>query len=195
MWEVLVPVFLVWLLELNQRNKALRDIHSQAFAAPHIARILILSYFVALVFGLIEGAELSRLTAPFLSEPDASYVMGGVVVSLAALVLFGLLRRPAALILSLVLFFASYLTMFATGDLTGFWRDLALIGGLLLTAGVGQGWAVERRAEEMEAPEKDAVVMHPHVQKIVSEPQRLPEAPRRRTISRFREDLNLAREA
>ena len=173
----------------------MRENPSQAFAALHIARILILSYFAALATGLIEGAELSRLAAPFLSEPDATYLMGGVVVGLALLVLFGVFRRPAALILSLVLFFASYMTMFATGDLTGFWRDLALIGGLLMSAGVGQGWAVERQADELNADETDADVMHPHVQKIVSEPQMLPEAPKRRTISRFREDLNLAREA
>ena len=117
----------------------MRDISTQAFAASHITRILILSYFVALAMGLIDGAEMSRLAAPFLAEPDATYVMSGVVVGLSALILFGLFRRPAALILSITLFWASYMTMFATGDLTGFWRDLALIGGLLMSADVGPG--------------------------------------------------------
>ncbi len=170
----------------------MRDHLTQAFAASQITRILILSYFVALALGLIEGAEVARLAEPFLGDANAIYAMSGVVISLAALILFGVLRRPAALVLSLILFFASYMTMFATGDLTGFWRDLALIGGLLMSAGVGQGWSVKSRPEALG---DDAEVLQSHVQKIVSQPQMIEDAPKpRRTISRFREDLNLARE-
>ena len=49
------------------------------------------------------------------------------------MVLIGVGRRVAALLLSLLLFWASYLTMYMGNDLGAFWRDLALIGGLLLT--------------------------------------------------------------
>ena len=166
----------------------MQDTSSQAFAASHVTRILILSYFVALAMGLINGAEMSRLTAPFLSEPDATYLMSGIVVALSALILFGVFRRPAALILSMILFWASYMTMYANGDLTGFWRDLALIGGLLMSAGVGQGWSVQRGADTQD-PETQ------HVQRIISTPHAEAETPSRRAISRFREDLDLAREA
>ncbi len=157
-------------------------------AASHITRILILSYFLALATGLISGAEFSRLATPFLPEPTASFAMSAVVIFLSALVLIGVYRRPAALILALALFWASYMTMFATGDLTGFWRDLALLGGLLMSAGVGAGLSIPRRSPE-ELPEKEVV------QRIVSTPQFEVEAPRRNSITRFREDLNLAREA
>ncbi len=169
----------------------MQDRLNNANLASHITRILILSYFVALALGLIQGAEIQRLTAPFLPAPMAQYSIGIVVILLAFMVLVGIFRRPAALVLSLVLFFSSYMTMFATNDLTGFWRDLALIGGLLMSAGVGQGWAVMRRPE---LDVDDQSPAHPHVQKIVSEPQMVSETPKRRTISRFREDLNLARE-
>ena len=165
------------------------DTANNATVASHVTRILILSYFVALGLGLIEGAELTRLTAPFLEEPQASYAIGIVVVLLAFMVLTGMFRRPAALILSLILFWASYMSMFATDDLTGFWRDLALIGGLLMTAGVGEGWVMVRRV----ASDSDDEAVE---ERIVSKPLPDPGMPKpRTTITRFREDLHLAREA
>jgi uncharacterized membrane protein YphA (DoxX/SURF4 family) len=166
----------------------LRDTATQTFAASHVTRILILSYFLALAMGLIEGADLSRLTAPFLTAPYDTYMISGIVVALSAFILFGLLRRPAALVLSMILFWASYMTMYANGDLTGFWRDLALIGGLLMSAGVGQGQS-DQRNTTVDDPETQ------HVQKIVSTPQPEVQTPSRRNISAFREDLNIAREA
>ncbi|MCV6594803.1 MAG: hypothetical protein OIF48_17770 [Silicimonas sp.] len=168
----------------------MRDTSSQAFAASHLTRVLILSYFVALALGLIKGADLSFLLSPLLSQPDATILTSGLVVALSALVLFGVWRRPAALILALTLFWASYLTMFSSGDLAGFWRDLALIGGLLMTAGVGQ--SRQRAPQDGAAAEP---IPHSHVQKIVSTPQMLPEPPKHRVISRFREDFDIAREA
>ena len=168
----------------------MRDVLNNANLASHITRILILSYFVALALGLIQGAEIVRLTKPFLPMPEAQYTIGVLVLLLAFMVLVGMFRRPAALILSLVLFFASYMTMFATGDLTGFWRDLALIGGLLMSAGAGEGWALVARHDD-ETPEDQRVTT-----KIVSPPEPDPAMPKSRTtITRFREDLSLAREA
>lgn len=166
----------------------MRIIENEGSAANHITRILILSYFLALATGLIGGAEFSRLTAPFMAEPAASITTSAIVVLLAAMVLLGLYRRPAALVLALMLFWASYMTMFATGDLSGFWRDLALLGGLLMSAGVGSGLSMPRRAAS-EPPEAEVT------QRIVSTPQPDAEAARPNSITRFREDLDLAREA
>ena len=154
-------------------------------AASHITRILILSYFIALATGLIGGAEISRLAAPFLAPDLARYVTGGLVLALSLLVLIGMFRRPAALVLALMVFWSSYITLFSNGDINGFWRDLALIGGLLISAGVGSGWTVASRpvvADKAETPPEP----------ILELPQT--NAPRRRaTVSRFREDLSLAR--
>ena len=155
--------------------------------ASHITRLLILSYFVALAIGWIEGAEFNRLATPFLPEPHATYFMGTMVLILCFMVLIGMFRRPAALLLAMTLFWAGYVTMFATGDLTGFWRDLALIGGLLMSAGVGTGWSVDKTSAPIEAEE---TVIHD----TAAPPEG--DAPKRRaSITRFREDLDIAREA
>ncbi len=162
---------------------------TNSLAASQTARILIVSYFIALAFGLIQGAEIKRLASPFLSESNAGIAMGAIVIGLCALVLIGVFRRPAALVLSLVVFWASYMTLFAQGDINGFWRDLALIGGLLIAAGVGQGLGRGNRAAPKAAPE-------PELPKVPEAPEAAsPRMPvRRATISRFREDLSLARD-
>jgi len=98
-----------------------------------VARLLIVSYLVALSLNLIDGAKLSYLFAPFLDDAPARLIAQVLVISLSGMVLLGVGRRVAALLLSLVLFWASYLTMYMGNDLGAFWRDLALIGGLLLT--------------------------------------------------------------
>jgi len=165
-----------------------RNFENDGSAANHITRILILSYFLALAGGLISGAQFSRLAAPFLPDPLAFYVTSAIVVLLSGMILFGFFRRRAALILALILFWASYMTMFATGDLTGFWRDLALMAGLLMSAGVGNGFSISRRA--LSETEEDL-----DVPRIISTPLPAFEAPERRpSVSRFREDLTLARE-
>ena len=166
----------------------MRNLENDGSAANHITRILILSYFLALAGGLINGAEFSRLASPFLADPFATYVTSTVVVVLSAMVLVGFFRRPAALILALILFWASYMTMFATGDLTGFWRDLALMAGLLMSAGVGSGFSIARRAPNETEDDID-------MPRIISKPLHDAEDPQRPpSVSRFREDLSLARE-
>lgn len=166
----------------------MRNFENDGSAANHITRILILSYFLALAGGLIGGAEFSRLAEPFFADPLATYVTSTIVVFLSGMVLFGYFRRPAALILALILFWASYMTMFATGDLTGFWRDLALMAGLLMSAGIGNGFSISPRA--LNETEEDF-----DVPRIISRP--LPDhdaLAQRPSVSRFREDLTLARE-
>ena len=166
---------------------------TNALAASQTARILVVSYFIALAFGLIQGAEISRLASPFLSDVYASIGMGALVVLLSAMILTGLFRRPAALVLSLIVFWASYMTLFAQGDINGFWRDLALIGGLLISAGVGQGLG---RAAKEEAQVKTKAKPEPQLPKMPEQSNtasaRMPV--RRATISRFREDLSIARD-
>ena len=159
--------------------------HIQQNAASHITRILILSYFIALATGLIGGAEISRLATPFLPPDMAFYLTSGLVLALSILVVVGIFRRPAALILALIVFWSSYITLFANGDINGFWRDLALIGGLLISAGVGNGLSLAKRAEQAvpDATPSEPVPDLPRTQ-----------SPRpRATVSRFREDLSLAR--
>ena len=105
------------------------------FIAPStIARLLVVSYFIALALNLISGADIKLLAAPFLSETVAHLTMRSIVLVLSAMVLFGAYRRPAALILALVIFWPSYMSMYAGNDISAFWRDLALIGALLMTS-------------------------------------------------------------
>ena len=99
-------------------------------------RLLIISYFVAIALGLISGTDLSVLAQPFVSATAASIVSGICVVGLSAMILFNLQRRVAALLLAILLFWCSYLTLMSpvgSQNIENFWRDLVLIGALLLT--------------------------------------------------------------
>lgn len=105
-------------------------------SAQVVARLLIVSYFGAIALGQITAMNVSLLAENFLPPEQASFVMSGLILALSAMVLFGYFRRPAALVLALIVFWSSYLTLFSGGEIEAFWRDLALIGGLLLTANV-----------------------------------------------------------
>ena len=121
--------------------------------AQMITRLLIISYFIAIALGLISGIDISRLANPFLPELPALYLMRLVVLTLCGMVLFGLFRRPAALVLALVVFWTSYMTLYAGGEIGAFWRDLALIGGLLLTANIAT-YADRAMAEDWDKDEE-----------------------------------------
>ena len=158
----------------------MRDLTGNGTAAAHVTRLLIVSYFVALAVGLIDGADLTRLVSPFLDPGPARHVSRLVVLTLCAFVIFGFYRRAAALILALILFWTSYLSLFSHGEVGGFWRDLALIGGLLMSARVG---VHDHAADRIEAlPETPG-----------SSNSELVAIKPRATVTRFREDLNLAR--
>ena len=109
-------------------------------SAQTIARILILSYFVGLSFGFIGGTDLTLLAQPFLPIEYARILMATLVVILCVMALFDWRRRTAAMTLALILFWSSYMTMFQLQvvEVDFFWRDLALIGGLLFSAGFGE---------------------------------------------------------
>ena len=99
-----------------------------------IMRLLVLSYFIALSLGWIGGSGVMQFMLPLLPPDIALRVMQGLILGLSLLILIGIGRRHAALVLALVVFFSSYTALYAGGDISAFWRDLALIGALLMTA-------------------------------------------------------------
>ena len=112
----------------------------------NLVRIVIASYFLAVAVGLIPGTDASPLTATFLPEPYAGAAGQTVMFVTAYLVLVGVWLRVAALLLATVLFWSSYIHNTAAGDLEAFWRDLALIGALILTYTQTLPRAATRRA-------------------------------------------------
>ena len=107
-------------------------------SAQIILRVLIASYFLAVALNLIPGTDLGLLFASVLPAPYAAATAAGVVFICAFMIMIGMATRSAALLLAIMTFFASYLTMVNLGvqqELGAFWRDLALIAALLLTYG------------------------------------------------------------
>ncbi|MDA9865341.1 hypothetical protein N9C96_01555 [bacterium] len=126
------------------------------FATSHfVTRLIIISYFIAVALNIIPGAEVRRLAEPFMPAPYASYTMSAVVLTLCGMVLLGIWCRAAALVLALVVFWTSYISLYSGGELDAFWRDLALIGALLLASNVAarkdeareDGWNEDEVAE------------------------------------------------
>ncbi|GEM_PF-1369720 len=108
--------------------------------AQLLVRLLISSYFMAMATGVVpyeNGRAFMELAFP---TPYDSFAFTGFVFIAAYLVLLGKHVRIAALLLSVFVFWASYIANFSFGktlDLQGFWSDLALIGALMLTATEG----------------------------------------------------------
>jgi uncharacterized membrane protein YphA (DoxX/SURF4 family) len=102
-------------------------------SGQNLVRIVIASYFVAVSLGFIPGTAALPLTEPFLPEPYAEAASTAIVFATAYLVLIGAWLRFSALLLATVLFWSSYIENAGAGNLEGFWRDLALIGALILT--------------------------------------------------------------
>ncbi len=101
-----------------------------------ILRVLIGSYFLAVALQIIPGTDLSILFDSILPAPIDGALSAGLVFLLAFMVMIGLHMRVAALVLAMMTFFASYLTMIQLGvdqELASFWRDIALIAALILT--------------------------------------------------------------
>ena len=132
---------------------------SQEFAHA-VARVIIASYFMAKAVGLIidptgMGQFLAISDVPdYLRWPNAGFEF---IAALAIMV--GFQTRMAAVLLALYLFWSSFILNYNPGDaylIGAFWRDLAMIGGLLLLFSHGRGryaldnWLL-RRAERREA--------------------------------------------
>ena len=135
-------------------------------AGQNLGRILIASYFVAVALGMISGTDMTVLAQQAIPDPYAGYVSNGAVFVLAYLVLMGMWLRPAALLLSLALFWSSYIVhlgVSASGEITGFWRDLALIGALFLTYAQTGPRAIKRRAMLRWTPKTRRIDPHKYV--------------------------------
>lgn len=115
-------------------------------SGQNLVRVVIASYFLAVAVGLIPGTDASPLTAAVLPEPYAGAAGQTVIFVTAYLVLVGVWLRVAALLLANVLFWSSYIGNAGIGDLEAFWRDLALIGALILTYTQTLPRAATRRA-------------------------------------------------
>lgn len=118
-------------------------------SGQNIVRILIASYFIAVSLGMIPGTDGSVLAQQVFPDPAAKYIGNTVVFTLAYLVMMGIWLRPAALLLALTMFWSSYIANFGTDntlDIGDFWRDLALIGALILTYAQSGPRATSRRA-------------------------------------------------
>lgn len=99
-----------------------------------IMRLLVLSYFIAGSLGWLGSTALMQFMIPVLPAEAAIRLMQGLILGLSLLILLGVGRKHAALTLALIVFFSSYTALYAGGDIGAFWRDLALIGALLMTA-------------------------------------------------------------
>jgi len=114
-----------------------------------LSRILIASYFIAKSCGLVVDAEGNELVlmAPLPDSIYSAFDTGFVFVTAYALMI-GYRTRTAALMLALYVFWTSFVVNYTIGEtpmLSAFWRDLALIGGLLMTSIHSQAHATVRR--------------------------------------------------
>ncbi len=126
------------------------------------ARVLIASYFVARSIGLIiDPASMGQFLAvsnvpDYLLWPNAGFEF------LAALaIMLGFQTRLAAALLALYVFWSSFILNYVPGDPVAigiFWRDLAMIGGLLMLCSHGRGrYALDNLFDPKQAAPKKKV--------------------------------------
>ncbi len=102
----------------------------------NLLRFVLSSYFIGVALGLINGTNLTALAALILPTNAAAFAANTAVVVLAYFVLMGIWLRPAALLLAaFVIGNSGYVTfLHATPDaMSDFWRDVALMAGLMMT--------------------------------------------------------------
>jgi len=121
------------------------------------ARVLIASFFIGKAVGLV--ADPNGMGQYLIIGQAQSYLMWPNIAFefLAAFsIMIGLQTRLSSALLALYLFWSSFVLNYAPGNveaISEFWRDLALIGGLMLLISHGRGaYAVDnylnRRAKE-----------------------------------------------
>ena len=113
-----------------------RSFSWQKVTTQNVVRILISSYFIAFAIGVFPGTDVSVLLDQFLPAWISTFLTHLGVFTLAVMILTGVQRRAAALLLAIMVFWASYMILMSgpTVDVLGnFWRDLALIGALIMT--------------------------------------------------------------
>lgn len=177
-------------------------------SAIGIARLLITSYFIALGLGQIDGTDVGLLLAPISLHLAEGPLSGVLLVVLASMVLFGVFRSYATVALALLVFWASYLTMMVQHGNThvaGFWRDVALICGLLLSHGkpasgiafapfgfAKRSSSTQRLPDPVSPIEKPSETQARTRQGVGHSPQR-PAHPRRVRSELYRQDFEVVR--
>ena len=112
-----------------------------------VVRILIASYFLASATGLIfEPASRTFLDA-VLPSTEAQLVTTTYLFVTSFAIMVGVLVRPAALLLAVYIFWSGFLhyDLAEPAALAAFWRDMALLGAVLMIAVTEQGAGTQVR--------------------------------------------------
>ncbi|WP_232796475.1 hypothetical protein [Roseovarius salinarum] len=108
----------------------------------NLLRIVIGSYFLALAMGLIQGVDKAALFVAFADATTAQVLGSALLLYFSLTFMAGIAVRMSALVLALFVFCSSAVQTFLYADPVGmgaFWRDLALVCGVLLSyAGLGR---------------------------------------------------------
>ena len=132
----------------------------------NLIRILISSYFIGIALGLIDGTS-ATILAEAVMPTSAALIVGSIVIfSLAFLVMIGMWLRPAALLLGLTIFWSSYIANFGPEGpiaISEFWRDIALIGSLMLTYVQSNPRSAARRAMMRWTPRVRRILPNPTI--------------------------------
>ena len=102
----------------------------------NMLRTVVASYFIALSLGLIQSTDVTALPALVMAHNQANFLANTAIFILAYLVLMGVWLRPAALLLAGYFLVSSGYAVTASQSaeaMSNFWRDLALIAGLMMT--------------------------------------------------------------
>lgn len=102
----------------------------------NLLRIVLSSYFIALSLGLIQGTNVTLLLRPYMAPDIADFAANTGIFLAAYFVLMGMWLRPAALILAGYFLASSAFATFLVhppAQMGDFWRDTALVAGLMMT--------------------------------------------------------------
>ena len=102
----------------------------------NLLRFALASYFIGVSLGLINGSNVTALAHLFLPHNLAEFGANTLVFILAFFVLMGVWLRPAALCLAgVVIVNSAYVTWMAGNPeaMSDFWRDVAMMAGLMMT--------------------------------------------------------------
>ncbi|MDJ0630347.1 MAG: hypothetical protein QNJ44_18980 [Rhodobacter sp.] len=112
-----------------------------------IVRILIASYFLAMATGLVFDPASRTFLDPILPHDQAQFITTVYLYLTAFAIMVGVLVRPAALLLAIYLFWSGFLhyDLSSAAALNDFWRDMALLGAVLMIAVTEQGAGAQVR--------------------------------------------------
>ena len=102
-----------------------------------VVRILIASYFLAMATGLVFEPASRTFLDPILPLEYAQLTSTTYLFVTAFAIMVGVFLRPAALLLAVYIFWSGFLHYDLGGSqaaLSAYWRDMALLGAILLIA-------------------------------------------------------------